>query len=311
MTTEERVTRLEQANDRYHAGWRDPDPPPPDPELVKPTFEGLVTSAPDQDFYIFNPAFLLGGKYTVYAKKGSKIYIGKSTDGINNFNWIETNLTVTGSIVYIPEQNTFRGSYHRWNVQVQGRCTNYSNGAPDGITWSDMDVDWSQTCGEDRNLLYDAGLPKPFKNYTRPDPAPIPRTIGLQESANGTTGWSRIIEILKPDATDPETLEFYEMSVIRTARGYFGLLTTYDRVSSLVNIQLVFSPDGKTGWRRLNNRRNFIDRAGGVKQIFGNWSVIGTKAVIYSIENFEDHEHGGRHFSKRYSIELTELYKYL
>lgn len=311
MTTEERLTRLEQANDKYHAGWKDEDPPPPDPDKVKPTPEGTVTASLSEDFYIFNPAFLLGGKFTVYAKKGNKILCGKSSDGLINFNWIETNLQVAGSIVYIPEQNTFRGSYHRWNVHTQGRCTNYSNGAPDGISWSDMDVDWSQTCGEDRNLLYDAGLPKPFKNYVRPDPAPTPRTIGLQESTNGVTGWSRIAEILKPDAQDPATLEFYEMSVIKTARGYFGLLTTYDRASSLVNLQLTFSVDGKTGWRRLNNRKNFIERRSGIKQLFGNWSVIGSRAYIYTIENTEDHENGGRHFSERYNILLSDLYKYI
>lgn len=306
MTIEERVTRLEQANDRYHAGWKEPDPPI-DPELIRPTRDGAVTSSPIEDFFIFNQAILLGGKFIVFARKGNAVKIGKSIDGINDFVWEATNAPY-GSIIYSQERNSFIASYHRWHASVYGRCTNYLAGSPDGKAWSDMAVDWSQTNGEDRNVLKDGVR---FMNYIRPEPAPLPRTIGYMESNDDGYHWSTITEILKPDAQDPETLEFYEMSVIKTERGFFGLLTTYDRVSSLVNLQLTFSPDGKTGWRRLNNRKNFIERRSGIKQLFGNWSVIGSRAYIYTIENTEDHEHGGRHFSERYNILLSDLYKYI
>ena len=81
--------------------------------------------------------------------------------------------------------------------------------------------------------------------------------------------------------------------------------------SGIVDVQLVHSVNGKMDWRRLNNRHNFIDRKAGIKQQFGNWSIVGDTAYIYTIENIQDHESGGLHFSSRYKISLAELYKYL
>jgi hypothetical protein len=118
-------------------------------------------------------------------------------------------------------------------------------------------------------------------------------------------------KFLKPDAVDIAGLEFYEMSVIKTTRGYFGLLNTYNRNTSIVELQLAYSENGKTNWRRINNRNIFITRPAGIKQMFGNWSVVDDMVYIYTIENYNDHESGGVHFSSRYKISLTELYKYL
>ena len=302
MSELERIIALENQMDIVSPGWRDPIII--DPSLTKPIYEGIVIQSLTQDYFVFNPAFLLNGKFTVYARKGNAVIMGTSNDGLSGWTWRDTNCAY-GSIVYMPDLNTFRCSYHKWHFQIHGRCTSFYQGSTNGSAWSDMAYDFTQTSGEDRNLLYDNGL---IRNYIRVNPTP--RTIGYCESSNGYT-WTPIVEILKPDSQDIPTLEFYEMSVIKTVRGYFGLLTTYDRATGIVNVQLAHSVNGKSDWRRLNNRQNFIDRKAGIKQLFGNWSVIGDTAYIYTIENVEDHEHGGNHFSCRYKISLTELYKYL
>jgi len=300
MTFDERVSALEIEMDSVSPGWRDPIII--DPDLTKPIYEGTVTSSLTEDYFVFNPAVIVNSKWVVFAMKSGIIYKGISDNGLNGFSWIPTNCKY-GSIAYYND--SWRCSYHKWHYQVHGRCSSFWSGSQDGVLWSDMAVDNTQTSGEDRNLLYDNGL---IRNYIRVNPTP--RTIGYTQSSNGYN-WNPIIEILKPDTQDPATLEFYEMSVIKTARGYFGLLTTYDRSTGIVNVQLVHSSGGRMDWRRLNNRNNFIDRKPGIKQLFGNWSVIGDTAYIYTIENTRDHESGGIHFSSRYKISLTELYKYL
>lgn len=302
MTIDERVLALETEMDSVSPGWRDPIII--DPDLTKPIDEGIVTRMESYDFFIYNPGIVINGVWHLYAVKSGAIWLGKSSNGLTDIIWSNTNAPY-GSIVYRNDLNTFYGSWHKWNVQVYGRCTSYFSGSPDGRQWSQMSADWTQTSGEDRNLIFDNGL---YRNYIRVNPTP--RTIGYTESVTGST-WSPIIEILKPDTEDINGLEFYEMSVIRTIRGYFGLLNTYNRNTGIVELQLAFSLNGKTDWVRLNSRLPFIQRQGGIKQMFGNWSIHNDTAYIYTIENYNDHESGGLHFSSRYKISLTELYKYL
>ena len=302
MTDTERITALEVEMDLVSPGWRDPIII--DPTLTKPVYEGLVTQSDSYDYFIYNPAIIINGIWNLYTVKDGAIWLGKSANGLNGFTWELTNAPY-GSIVYRNDLNIFYGSWHKWNVLTYGRCTNYFSGSPNGAQWSMMSADWTQTSGEDRNLIFDNGI---YKNYIRVNPKP--RTIGYTESISGYS-WNSIIEILKPDSQDPAGMEFYEMSVIKTERGYFGLLTTYINNTGIVDVQLAFSLNGRTDWRRLNNRNNFIDRRSGIKQQFGNWSVVGDTAYIYTIENIQDHESGGLHFSSRYKISLAELYKYL
>ncbi len=302
MTDQERITALENEMDLVSPGWRDPIVI--DPTLTKPINEGVVTRSDAYDFFIYNPAIIINGVWNLYAVKDGGIWLGKSSNGLNGFEWTLTNAPY-GSIIYRTDLNRYYGSWHKWNVLTYGRCTNYFSGSEDGKQWSMMAADWTQTSGEDRNMIYDNGI---YKNYIRVNPKP--RTIGYTESLNGYS-WTPIIEILDPDLQDPVGMEFYEMSVIKTERGYFGLLTTYMRNTGIVDVQLAFSENGKTNWRRLNNRNNFIDRPAGIKQMFGNWSIVGDIVYIYTIENYNDHESGGLHFSSRYKISLTELYKYI
>jgi len=302
MTIDERVIALEVEMDSVSPGWRDPIII--DPDLSKPIDEGIVTISNSYDYFIYNPAILINGIWHLYTVKDGAIWLGKSANGLNGFEWNITNAPY-GSIVYRSDLNQFYGSWHKWNVQVYGRCTSYFSGSENGRAWSMMSADWTQTSGEDRNMIFDNGI---YRNYIRVNPKP--RTIGYCESPNGYA-WNPIIEVLRPDTQDPANMEFYEMSVIKTERGYFGLLTTYINNTGIVDVQLVHSTGGRMNWRRLNNRNNFIQRKPGIKQLFGNWSLIGDTAYIYSIENTNDHESGGLHFSSRYKISLTELYKYL
>lgn len=302
----ERIQDLENANDIFHPGWR--IPPPIDPGYPQAINEGIVCSDDAVDFYVFNPAIFLNGKFILFAIKDKKVLIGKSNNGLNDITWELTNCKY-GSIAYVQEVNSFYNSFHAWNALVPGRCTNYFAGSFDGRAWSDMAADWTRTNGEDRNMIYENDEDI-FMLFIRPDPPPAKRTIGYSESSNKYT-WTPIREILRTDSSDPAALEFYEMSVIKTPRGFFGLISTYNRSTSLVDLQLAHSENGKNNWRRIYNRKNFIERRPGIKQIFGNWSLINDTVYIYTIENTEDHEHGGKHFSQRYKMALTDLYKYL
>jgi len=305
QTTEERLNALETWRVQVDSALGFSNPIEPiDTLLSKPINEGIVTRSASYDYFIYNPAIIINGVWNVYTVKDGAIWLGKSSNGMNGFEWTLTNAPY-GSIVYRTDLNIFYGSWHKWHTSVQGRCTNYFSGSLDGNQWNTMSADWTQTSGEDRNMIYDNGM---YKNYIRVNPTP--RTIGYTESSNGYS-WSAITEILKPDAVDIAGLEFYEMSVIKTLRGYFGLLNTYNRNTSIVELQLAYSENGKTNWRRLNNKNIFITRPAGIKQMFGNWSVINDMVYIYTIENYNDHESGGLHFSSRYKISLNELYKYL
>lgn len=288
----------------------------------KPTYEGMVINSGLADCYFFNPSFMRNGKWTNFVNKGGLIYLAMSPNGLNDWSLLPSNAPY-GSIVY-PENNKFRASSHR---RADGFYESYYHGSEYGSAWGDMASDRSQHCGEDRNLLNDGLL---WRNYIRV--IPKPRTIGYCESYSFLT-WSRIIEILAPDTTDGPLMQFYHMSVIKTIRGYFGLLTTYRVGNSgqdveqpppyignehTTDVQLVWSENGKDNWQRLNSRLNFIDRMPGVMQQYGWWSVIGDTAYIYTAESKRRHtdyenannRSGNYFFSSRYKILLTDLYKY-
>jgi len=301
-TDHERIIDIENFLDSEFPDWRVIEPPPSD--LPIPIYEGIVTNALSVDNFIFNPAYFVNNKWVVFAVNNGRVFRGTSNNGLTDFTWYVTNCGY-GSV--IPFQG-WRCSYHLWNIRRQGYCTSLWQGSESGTFWEDMARDDSQTCGEDRNLLLDGNI---IRNYIRPNPSPQLRTIGYCESSNNGYNWTGIIEVLRPDSTDGANIQFYEMSVIKTVRGYFGLLNVFNTNGFTIDLQLVHSANGIGSWRRLNERRNFINRRPGIKQMFGNWSVIGDTAYIYTIENEQDHESGGVHFSSRYKIALTDLYRYL
>lgn len=301
--------------------------------LPKPTPEGIVFNATDRDCYIYNAAIYKDGKYITFANKGGTILMLQSANGLNGWSQQTTgNLPAPyGSIIYTLkgwggyDSDAWRGSAHKH--QGGGTYQSYYFGSLNGLQWNATAYDRNQYCGEDRNLLID----DPFvNNYIRVRDKP--RTIGFCRSTD-FRNWTGIIEILAPDATDGPLVQFYQMSVLKTTAGYFGLLTTY-RIGNMgqdveqlppytgeehtTDLQIVWSADGKTNWKRCDERRNFISRGEGVKQIYGWWSVIGDQVYIYTAESKRRHTisenqinmAGNYFYSQRYRILVTDINKY-
>lgn len=323
QSLEDRVKALENWKPKVDSALGFSNPIEPiDTILPKPVDEGIVMNSLTQDCFIYTPAFIRNGLWTTYVNRNGQIYQATSLNGLNTWTLNLTSGGPYGPIIYVND--VFRGSAHKWYNRT---VNSYYYGSQDGVNWSATAADFSQTSGEDRCLLYDNGI---YRNYVRVQP--VPRTIGYCQSTN-FAAWSRIIEVLRPDAADGNRTQFYQMSVIKAGTGYYGLLNTY-RVGDLgqdveqippytanehiVDVQLVYSANGVDNWQRLNNRKNFITRSAGVQQLYATWSVIGEYAYIYTIESKRKHTNwensynvtGNLFYSKRLKIKLTELFRY-
>lgn len=284
------------------------DPPPPIGTLPRPVSEGIIMNAIDRDAFIYSAPMKVNGQFIAFVNKGGITYKAVSANGLNSWTLTAANAPY-GSI--IPKQESFLCSYHKWHIWVQGYCTTYLAGSSNGILWEDMGNDRNQTTGEDRTLLQDG---EKIRCYVRPDPPQVAkRVIGYMETERFPGSWSRIIKILEPEPSELLT-EFYMMSVVKTSVGYFGLLSVYlNNGAGLMNLQLVYSANGKDNWIRCLNKRNFIDNPEGVKQMFGNWAVIGDTVYINTIECKRGHDElipGVHHYSSRYKILVSDLIQY-
>lgn len=321
QTIEDRIQNLESHARKVDSafGWTNPiiiDTT----DLIAPTYEGIVMKNINADQFIFNPAFTESGIWNLYCLKDGRVYLATSPNGLNSFTYTLTNAGA-GSI--LPLNGKYYDSYHKW---WNALAYSYYSISLDKINFTDVAVSRIGS-GEDRNVIYTG---TEFFSYGRLQPRP--RTIMFQRSSDFRT-WTPPVEILRPDAVDGSLVQFYHMSVIRTAGGYFGLLNVYrignggEDVQQLPpyatnehtsDIQLVWSQNGIDGWQRLNDRKNFITRKPGVQQLFGWWSVIGDYAYIYTCESERKHTDwenlynkvGKYYYSCRYKIKLTDLYLY-
>ena len=326
QSLEERVKALEDWKPKVDSALGFSVPIEPiDTLLPKPIYEGIVMNSINQDCFIYSSPFIRNGIWTCYVNCGGTILQATSPNGLNSWTLKPTTGSFYGPVIYVNE--IFRGSAHKW---YNGQVTSYFYGSLNGIDWSATSADWTQNSGEDRCLIWENSL-NLYRSYIRV--RPIPRTIGYSESRD-FYNWSRIVEILKPDAIDGNRIQFYQMSVIHPAAGYFGLLNTYrvgdagqdveqsppyTELEHTSDLQIVFSTNGKDNWLRLNNRKVFIPRQPGVKQQFATWCVIGDYVYIYTICSKRRHTQwddlyntaGNYFYSERYKISLTDLYKYL
>lgn len=287
--------------------------------LPIPTYEGVVMQSLTSDQYIFNPA-IYTGQTEVYCIRNNAVYLATSPNGLNGWTYTLTNAGA-GSIVNVDGK--YYDSFHKW---YGGQAYSYYSVSLDKVYFQNVATSRTPT-GEDRNVLFTG---TEFYSYGRLQPKP--RTIMFQRSSDFRT-WSGPIEVLKPDAVDGSNVEFYHLSVIKTERGYFGLLNLYytglsgQDVEQLppytakehtTEIQLVYSANGIDNWQRLNSRKEFIPKRENIKQMFGWWSLINGIAYIYTAESkrrhttYENSNINGRYyFSSEYKISLTDLYKYI
>ena len=312
QTIEQRLQRIE---DSLHIQWTVTTD-----TLPLPVYEGIVMNSLTSDNFIFNPVIYNSGTYESYCIKNNAVYLARSGNGLNDWNYTLTN-AAAGSIIF--NENKYFNSYHKW---YSGKAYSYYAISLDGINFIDVATSRTAT-GEDRNVLYTG---TEYYSYGRLQPKP--RTIMFQKS-NDFRIWTNPIEILKPDAIDGSNAEFYHLSVIKTSQGYFGLLNVYytglsgQDVEQLppytlnehtTQLQLVYSSNGIDNWQRLNDRKEFIKKQTGINQMFGWMSIVNGTVYIYTAESKRRHTtyenaniNGRYYFSARYKIALTELYKYI
>ena len=313
-TIEQRLDRIE---DSLNINW---NVIVTNDSLPQPTYEGIVMQSLTSDQYIFNPSIYVNGYSNLYCIKNNAVYLATSPNGLNSWTYTLTNAGA-GSIVNVDGK--YYDSFHKW---YGGQAYSYYSVSLDKVYFQNVATSRTPT-GEDRNVLFNG---TEFYSYGRLQPKP--RTIMFQRSSDFRL-WTNPNEILKPDAVDGSNVEFYHLSVIKTERGYFGLLNLYytglsgQDVEQLppytakehtTEIQLVYSANGIDNWQRLNSRKEFIPKRENIKQMFGWWSLINGIAYIYTAESkrrhttYENSNINGRYyFSSEYKISLTDLYKYI
>jgi hypothetical protein len=84
------------------------------------------------------------------------------------------------------------------------------------------------------------------------------RRAALMESRDLQT-WTRPETVLLPDEADLP--EFYGMPVFQRGNLYFGHLHVYDRPTGRIEVELVFSPDGRY-WNHVPPRELYLRRGG-------------------------------------------------
>jgi hypothetical protein len=277
-----------------------------DTTLSKPVYEGIILSSVNADILPipYSPIQYNNGAYKLFVQKNNVCYILSSANGLNGWSY-SLPLPIPYGTAMFTNENKINVAFHKW---YSGKSYYYFSVSPDQRNFYDVSF-IRDPHGEDITYIFD-GV---YKAYARMEVPPAVRTIGYMESNDFRT-WSNLVEVLKPDVSDGVN-QFYSMSVVKTERGYFGLLNVFNPVTDLVSVQLVFSLNGKDNWQRLNNRNDFLEKKNGVKCLYGIASVINSELQIVTISSKFSHSetdrNGRYYFTEKYKISLTELYKYL
>lgn len=329
MVTDEDFTKLKSKVSRLytHLNLEEDPPPPPPSTLPAPTSLGNIFSSPSGDCFAYNPQIYINGTFHQYMVKDGRPTFAVSGDGVSGWSYIQTNAPL-GSICY--NNNMWLGNAHRW-IPGTALAETMSYASNNGVDWAAVAVDRNQTCGEDRNLLWDEDS-RLWRCYIRKQPKP--RTIAYMESFNGRI-WSTALTKMVPDPIEESKhQQYYHNSVIKTPRGFFGLLNVYHVGNAgqdveqtppytadehTIDVYLVHSNTGDfTTWRKLNNGLPFLTRRGSEQQLFAWWSIINNRARI--VDAVSDRKHttyentnaNGRFYhSRAWEILLTDLYLYL
>ena len=208
QTIEQRLDRIE---DSLNINW---NVIITNDSLPQPIYEGVVMQSLTSDQYIFNPSIYVNGYSNLYCIKNNAVYLAQSPNGLNGWTYTLTNAGA-GSIINVDGK--YYDSFHKW---YGGQAYSYYSVSLDKVYFQNVATSRTPT-GEDRNVLYTG---TEFYSYGRLQPKP--RTIMFQRSSDFRL-WTNANEILKPDAVDGSNVEFYHLSVIKTERGYFGLLNLY------------------------------------------------------------------------------------
>jgi len=146
----------------------------------------------------------------------------------------------------------------RWSRPnaTPGVCLAYSN---NGVEWTESPQNPIEPSESDthNSIVYDARAHKWMVHLRPPVYAGFTkRRAALMESRDLQT-WTRPETVLLPDEADVP--EFYAMPVFQRGNLYFGHLHVYDRPTGRIEVELVFSSDGRH-WNRVPPRELYLTR---------------------------------------------------
>jgi hypothetical protein len=141
-------------------------------------------------------------------------------------------------------------------LDAPGVCLAYSDNGTDWVEHEGNPIEPSESDCHN-SLVYDPRAhrwmvhhrPGLYASFTK-------RRIAVMESPDLKI-WSRPETVLLPDEADPP--EFYSMPVFQRGNLFFGLLHLFNRKQGSIEVELVFSPDGRS-WHRVPPRELFLSR---------------------------------------------------
>ena len=281
---------------------------------MKKYYHGILFQEKSKDVYPipYSPVQFIDGEYKIFLVYGCNKIEATSPD-LKTWKYTPLSFAPYGTV--LENENKYYAAYC---VNSFDHCNYAFSIAEDKKTFKEVFFK-PEHHGLDISFFYDKGI---FRCYARMKITPCIRTIGYMESKD-FVNWSLMEEILVPDNEDGGNV-FYSMSVINTEKGYFGFLNTFlpdpDFTSGnteTMDVQLVWSADGITDWKRLNDRKPIIERESYTKNIHACASVIGNEVFIATISTgmyhnfFAVDRENKFYFTELYRIPLTELYKYL
>ena len=280
---------------------------PIDTATTLPVYQGIILNGSYDIFPVpYSPMFKdRDNLYKLFVLKGGQPFAVGSSNGMNNWIYSSTGNMPYGTVIK-ENSNRYLAAYHKW---YNNQAFYYFAGSLNSYNWNDMAL-IRQPHGEDITFIIDGGK---YKAYARMNVPPAIRTIGYMESTD-FRNWTTLVEVLRPDALDLLN-QFYSMSVVKTASGFWGFLNVFNTETDLVSVQLIFSTNGKDNWQRLNNRQDILVKKNGVQCLYACASVIGDGVYITTISSkfnhSENNRNGGYYFTELYRISLTELQKYI
>jgi hypothetical protein len=159
-------------------------------------------------------------------------------------------------VTLAPPESGVRGRFVGVYLDEPGICLAFSD---DGARWREHEGNPVESHHSDtqNSIVYDPAR-RTWLVHMRPPvyAGPWKRRIAVMESAD-LKAWTRPEVCLTPDESDPP--EFYGMPVFRRGNLFWGLLQVYQASEGRIEIELPFSPDGRS-WNHVPPREMFLKR---------------------------------------------------
>jgi hypothetical protein len=159
------------------------------------------------------------------------------------------------TVVAVPPESGVSQRYVAVYLEADGIHLAYSD---NGTEWTEHEGNPVGPYSDAHNSLVYDSLRRRWLIHHRPGlfAGPTQRRIAVMESQDLQT-WTPPEIVLIPDEADVP--EFYGMPVFHRGNLFFGLLQVYDRPEGRIEIELVFSADGRR-WERVPPRELFLSR---------------------------------------------------